>query len=978
MAQACGRYSSLRLGTKYNNTQSFRRALLSGVFGVAIATSINAPAAQAQEELEEAPEAPIIVTGSRIVRDGNDAPTPVSVVSTEELNVEAPANITDFVNTLPAVAGSQTAQSNSGSLSSSNSGINALNLRALGSERTLVLLDGRRSVTSSAAGLVDVNTFPQSLIERVEVVTGGASSVYGSDAVAGVVNFVLDRDYEGFKANYEYGVTTYGDVPNHKIEVTGGTSFMDDRIKVIGSVEYFKQEGVDTIDRDWNSHTFIVNNPNYAEGNGQPERIWADGIGEAILSPGGLITSGPFMGTYFGAISPTTGEASINQFAYGQTTGRYTIGGDYLLDDYHFGSNSLAPHEERISVFGRIGFEVTPDIELFAQVSWNRYEGRSYYQQTPSSATIQLDNPYLPQDFVDEVNAYNLANGTDISSVTIGTSNAGIPAAGANNVRTVERYLVGAEGTMDILGGVSWDVSYQVGRADLDQNLINTWLNSRINAMTDAVADGSGNIACRVNVDADPSNDLPGCIPINRVGIGGVTQEAVDYLFELTPFRNQIVEQEVYAFNLADNDLVDLWAGPISVAIGGEYRKETLTSILDPLQYQETWLYGNYKPDNGSYDVKEAYIETVIPLFYGADFNGAFRLTDYSSSGTVNTWKLGLTWQVIDDLKLRATYSRDIRAGNLLDLFATGTARTNAISRPLLNSNGNLSGQSVSDQFVQSATGNPQIDPEKAKTIGVGAIFTPTFFPEFAFSVDYFNIDLTDAIGSLSAEQAVLFCYEQKIAEQCLNIEYTGGQRFSTGQNLDIATIDLPLFNFAAQKVSGLDFEANYRTLLGPGDLSLRAVATHYIENVSDDGLSFPVDVAGASLPSWNYRLSATYEYNGFTTRLVGRGFDDGVIDNNYVVCTANCPLSTPEARTVNNNYRAGAFYLDANFTYKFEIAGVAAQALFAVKNVMDKDPYIYGAGTVGGNNTPAYPRTDRTLFDTLGRTFRLGLRVEI
>lgn len=937
----------------------------------------SAPAiAQETPEAEEsAPSSPIIVTGSRIVRDGYDAPTPLSVISGEEINTEAPANISDFVNTLPAVAGSQTGATNQGALSSSNAGINALNLRSLGSDRTLVLLDGRRSVTSSAAGLVDVNTFPQSLIERVEVVTGGASAAYGSDAVSGVVNFILDRDYEGFKANYEYGVTTYGDIPNHKIELTAGTSLLNDRLHIIASGEYFTQKGVDTIDRDWNTHTFIMNNPYYEPGNGQPERIWASGIGEAILSPGGLITGGPFKGTYFGAIDPGTGRATLGEFAYGPSTGRYTIGGDYLLDDYHFGSASLAPHEDRIGIFGRAGFEITPNIELFAQVSWNQYKGRSYYQQTPSSATIAIDNAYLPQSFKDMVADYNAANpGEEIDSVTIGTSNAGIPAAGSNNKRTVERYLVGAEGTLDFLGGLDWDVSYQMGRADLNQDLINTWLNSRINAMTDAVyaSDDSGNIVCRVNDDDDPTNDLAGCIPINRIGIGGVTDEAVDYLFELTPFREQIVKQEVAAFNFSTNNLFDMWAGPVSLAIGGEYRKESLKSILDPLQYEETWLYGNYKPDNGSYNVKEAYLETIIPLFDGADFNGAVRVTDYSSSGTVYTYKAGLTWQVIDAIKLRGTYSRDIRAGNLLDLFASGTARTNAITRPSLTGSG-----STSDQFVQSATGNPQIGPEKADTIGLGVVFTPGFLPGFAFSADYFNIDLKDAIGALSAEQTVLFCFEQKIAEQCLNIHYEDFPDSAVPLDEDIATIDLPVFNFAKQKVSGIDFEASYRTPLGPGDLALRAVASHYIENVSDDGFSYPTDQAGAGLPSWSYRLSASYDYNGFRTTIVGRGFDDGVIDNAYVVCSINCPLSSPDARTVNNNYRAGSFYLDTNFVYEFQVAGVTAQAKFAVKNVLNKDPYVYGAGSTGGNNVAAYARTNIGLYDVYGRTFRLGVSFE-
>lgn len=941
-----------------------------------LAGSALAVAITAMPQTSYAQDGTIVVTGSRIVRDGYDSPTPLSVLSAEEIEAEAPASISDFVNTLPSVAGSQDAQSNSGSLSSSNSGISALNLRELGSNRTLVLLDGRRSVTSSAAGLVDINTFPQSLIERVDVVTGGASAAYGSDAVAGVVNFVLDRDYEGFKADYNYGITTYGDVPNHKFQLTAGTSLMDDRIHVIGSAEYFTQEGVDFIDRDWNSHTFIFNNPDYVIGNGEPEYAWASGVGERRVLPGGIIRGGEFDGMYFGAID-AMGQAALGQFAFGQNTGRYTIGGDYLLEDYHFGSNSLAPDEERLSLFGRVGFEVTPDIELFAQVSWNQYENESYYQQTPSDATIMLDNPFLPTAFVDMVDEYNAANpGSEIDSITIGTSNAGIPAAGANNQRTVERYLIGAEGYIDTLGGLDWDVSYQIGRADLDQLLINTWLNSRINAMTDAVLDG-GSVVCRVNVDADPTNDLPGCIPINRVGIGGVTEEAVDYLFQLTPNRNQIIEQKVAAFNLSAPAIFDLPAGPISVAIGGEYRTESLESILDAQQYEERWLYGNYKPDNGDYNVKEAYFETVVPLFDGADFNGAVRVTDYSSSGTVYTYKAGLTWQIIDDLKIRGTYSRDIRAGNLLDLFATGTARTNAISRPTLDGAGNVTGASTSDQFVQSATGNPNIAPEKADTIGVGFVFTPMFAPGFALSVDYFNIDLKDAIDSLSAEQAVLFCFEQKIEEQCLNIHYTASPDSPVPLDEDIATIDLPLFNFSSQKVSGIDFEASYRAPVGPGDLTLRAVATHYIENVEDDGLSYPRDAAGAGLPSLSYRLTAAYAYEGARVTIVGRGFDDGVLSNNYVECTVNCPLSYPDARTINNNYRAGSFYLDTNFLYELELGSVTTKLTFAVKNLLNKDPYVYGAGSIGGNNTAAYPRTDRGLYDTLGRTFRLGIGFE-
>ncbi|MDB5687132.1 MAG: hypothetical protein JWR77_1721, partial [Rhizorhabdus sp.] len=248
----------------------------------ASAAAMFASAAQAQMAPVEEETAPseIIVTGSRIVRDGYNAPTPVSVISTKELKAEAPANIADFVNTLPSVRGSSTASNSSGSLSNGIAGIASINLRALGANRTLVLFDGQRSVASATNGNVDVNTFPQALIERVEVVTGGASSAYGSDAVAGVVNFILDKKYTGIKGEYEYGVTTYGDAPNHKATLTAGTSFGEGKGHILLSGEYFTQKGVDTIDRDWNDSGFFqIDNPAFTATNGQPARLVQAGIG---------------------------------------------------------------------------------------------------------------------------------------------------------------------------------------------------------------------------------------------------------------------------------------------------------------------------------------------------------------------------------------------------------------------------------------------------------------------------------------------------------------------------------------------------------------------------------------------------------------------------------------------------------------------------------------------------------------------------
>ena len=948
-----------------------KRELLAGAAGV-LAMALLPLQAQAQvapalgAEPVDNGEA-IVVTGSRIVRDGNDAPTPVSVISSEEINTEAPANIADFVNTLPSVSGSQTAVSNAGSLSNGQSGVSALNLRSLGQNRTLILINGQRSVASTSTGLVDINTIPQALIERVEVVTGGASSVYGSDAVAGVVNFILDTDFTGVEANYEYGVTTYSDIPNHKIQLTAGTPFADDRGHIVVSGEYFTQKGQHTIDRDWNDSGFFqINNPAYTATNGLPSRIVQSGIGSSNFTPGGLITSGPLQGTYFGAIDPATGRATLNELALGAVSGQWMVGGDYdLTSANHRSSSSLANDEDRISLFGRASYELADWLTVFGQASYSQFKGLSFYQQTPSvGVNIRSDNAFLPEELYDPTGA---------TSYTIGTSNAGIPASGGDTKRQVERYVVGGNGGFD-LGPLAWDWDgyYQHGKTTSRERLVNSWRNDRMAIVQDAVFDASGNIACRVNTDANTGNDMPGCVPLNRIGIGGVTQDALDYLFALYPEREQYITQDVAGINFSTSELFENWAGPVSLAFGGEYRKESVDGYADENQYSEngsfTWLYGNYRVTQGSYNVKEAYVETLFPLWEGLEFNGAVRVTDYSTSGTVTTWKTGLSWQPLDDIRIRGTVSRDIRAPNLSELFDPGTARTNSVNVP-------ADGSGVrAEEFIQNFTGNASLTPEIAKTYGIGVVFTPAFLPGFALSADYFDIEVSDAIGSIGAQTTADLCFEQGIQSFCDEINY------APGSTTDIQTIDISYLNFASQTAKGVDAEVSYRRPVGPGDVTLRALGTYNIENISDNGIDAPNDAAGVNagggIPTFTYRVSAGYELDsGFSAVFVGRGFSDGVYDNDYIECTSGCPATDPVNRTISENDIAGSFWLDANFTYDFEVSGLNAQALFAVKNVFDRDPVLVGNGP-DANNTPAYPQTNRSLYDTFGRVFRLGLRV--
>ncbi len=909
----------------------------------------------------------IVITGSRIVRDGYSAPTPVTVLGAADIQAQKPANISDFVNQLPAIGQGSTSGNSSGSLSNGIAGINTVNLRGLGAGRTLVLLNGQRSVASAVSGVVDINTVPQDLVERVEVVTGGASAQYGSDAVGGVVNFILDEKFKGLKLSADQGISTYGDGQNYRLAATIGKSMLDDRLHVLLSGEYFRQTGVDTIARDWNdSGYFQINNPAYTATAGVPQRLVGSGFGPATYTKGGLITAGPLRGTYF------LGDGQTGQLNFGTTNATsspWMIGGDSNTTlEGHVGTNSLIPHEERISFFDRIAFDVSDALQVYGQASYNRYRGQSFYQQTPSTGvTIRSDNAYLLTQYP-SVAAAMAANG--LTSITIGTSNYGFPVPGSDNTREVYRYVLGAKGKFSLFDQTwTWDSYYQHGATKSHEELTNTWNNARMALAQDAVL-SNGQIVCRSTLTA-PSN---GCVPIDRLGTGGVSAAALAYIYgSAQPQRDQTIKQDVAAASV-NGALFKLPGGVAAIAFGGEWRKEQIDGTVDP-QFSSGWLYGNYLVNRGEYSVKEAFAEVDLPVLPGLTLNGAGRYTDYSTSGTVQTWKVGATWQPIPDIKFRGTYSRDIRAPNLQELFAAGTARTNTV---ILPSNAPLSG---SQQFLETTIGNTNLKPERAKTWTLGAVVSPRFVPGFTVSFDYFDINIDDAIGSITSQNTVDFCYTGS-TQYCSNIVYTGGA---------LSRIIIQPFNFASQHERGFDIEASYRTELSaisaslPGRISIHGSATHYISNVIDNGI-FPIDYAGVnggslsgtySVPNWRYRISAVYDLDPFSLNLVARGFSSGVYGNDYIECTTGCPASTTRYRTINDNHIPGILYFDLSLGVKLDAGGHESRLNFIVNNLTNRDPVLIGNGP-DGNNVPAYAQTARSIYDVIGRTFRVAFTIKL
>ena len=963
-------------------------------------------------------ESDIIVTGSRIARYGFQAPTPLTVLTQEEIQTSSPSNnIADFVNQMPALAGSTRPANSRLNLSSGQAGINALNLRNLGEIRTLVLLDGRRSVGSTITGLVDINTIPQSLVQTIEVVTGGASAAYGSDAVAGVVNFVLDKKYEGLKVTADSGITDKGDGYNYSLSVAGGMAFgSDDRGHILLSGELAHRDGIFQVDRDWNATGYVrIQNPAYSAttNSSVPQFLIRRMVGAANSTPGGLITGSAggvanrLRGTYFGV------GGAVQQFQYGALTfpapsgtaaPTLTQGGDWRVNDS--GRRiGLDPEDDRHGVFGRLSYEVGTGIEVFAEASYNRQ--KVFFNAGPNLATgvslaatgcgtaaTAAAAPLTCNAFL--YNTLGPAALTGITGVTIATTAADLPFRAVANKREVQRYTIGAKGSVELFGKpATWDIYGQYGRAELREQLRNVMNIGRMSNATAAVFAPAGNaggyatgsIQCLVNLDAITTNDDRACVPLNRLGLGVANPAAIAYVLG-NPYRDETVEQYNAAANLSLTPFAT-WAGDVSVAIGAEYRKEQIKGFV-PAEFRplatvdatgrptttNRWSVGNYLPTNGSYDVKEAYVEVVVPLGLGIEFNGAARATDYSTAGYVTTWKAGATWQPIDDIRFRVTRSRDIRAPNLNELFAAGSANSDSVRNPAFTNDG-LNGPATFG-YSANVTGNLDLRPEKSDTWNAGAVIAPRFIPGFNLSVDYFRINLKNGISTFGAQEIIDLCFRGQ--QQFCDAYTTDPARSSPGQ--PYLLFRSQPFNAASQLVRGVDIDATYRLPLeaifdkAPGMVTVRGVATRYIDNRFNSGVPSAVvlNTAGvnggqASTPKWIYRFSASYDTPRFSITGVGRGVSSGKYVANGIECQTTCPVSTTQFPTYEENHVKGLFYADLNLTAKIDMGGTDAQFFVNVTNLFDASPLLVPETGLAANSTYS---------DLLGRAFRVGVRIAL
>jgi outer membrane receptor protein involved in Fe transport len=940
------------------------------------AAATSAETKPASDEASDAPAAAdIVVTGSRVITNGNAAPTPLTIATAQDLLQRAPSSIPDALNQLPQFAGSGSPTRNSFNLPGSIQTGNNLNLRNLGPARVLTLFDGFRMVPSASTGLVDSSLIPQMLISRVEIVTGGASAAYGSDAVSGVVNFVLNKQFNGLSYVAQAGASDRGDYDSVRLGVAFGHQF--GRLHIEGSAEYYRNGGIGSVnDRPGGNLNYsdVALGTTGAAGSATNPLTLQPGLQSLNIGFGGYLyrnAAGASSGILFnpGGQTPQTGTIYS---ASALCSNCNTATNDTALI-------SLVPKQQTDQYFLRADYEISDRVQAFVQGYYghgatSQNTGVTISRTGATAFSIFAGNPYIPATTLTP-NPASLTSPTTVPAYLLSRVSRDL---GTNSISQDGKTYGGTVGLTGNIGtSFKWDVAYSYGESErtIVANVVN---NVRLRAAVDAVVDpATNNIVCRVSL-TNPGL-YPGCIPINLFGEGSPSAAAVSYVrgqtFQTARYTQSVVEGNVRG------DLFELPYGAVSIAVGGSSRRQTYiqTSNSDPAVFvtpvgirgfSGTDFIGvNFGVGGGKVTVTEGYGEILVPLlkdvpfFRKLDLNGAYRYTDYSTSGGVSAWKVGGIWEPVEGLRLRATRSRDIRAPTLVELFQGSQTVNNAgIADPHVT-------PATSPNFVQTTSGNSALTPEKADTITVGAVFEPRFLPGFSLSLDYYKIKIRDAISGLSPQQILALCEASNgTGPSCSAITRPLPFSDRTAANAFTALRVVPL-NAAETAIAGFDIEANYRHPIGTGMFNVRALVTIPTEYKSRSAANLPfVDYLGNfdPLPSATQSLTAITNYHatasiGYVTEHFGIRVDEELIS----------PMKKSIQFTyagTENNIPAVA-YTNVDLTF-MKLGGTNATVFINVANLFDKQPPLISLGVPGSG----FP-TQRGLYDVVGRAITVGIR---
>ena len=982
------------MAQKQQLASAVRRALVMGAL-----TAAGSAPALAQESLGE-----IVVTGSRIRSANLESTTPVTQVTAADVVTQGVTRIEDLVNQLPQAFAAQNVTVSNGATGSAT-----LDLRGLGSPRTLVLIDGRRmpyggvQATSAAP---DINQIPTAMVERVDVLTGGASAVYGSDAVAGVVNFIMKKDFEGVQVTSQY--STYW----HENDFSGpGQTKLRDTIAGLNEVNPSEFALPDnTVTDGEGKELSLMIGVNSGDGRGNLTAYATVFDGDQILQRDRDYSACSLNPNPVGSFS--CGGSSTN--AGGRFTDFATY--DFTVDTadafrpfnattdlYNFGPLNHYQRPERRYSLGAMGhYEFNEHADVYTQLMFNDYE--SIAQIAPSgnffeTNSVNCDNPLLPASILGTIgcDAGAIANGDSVT-MYIGRRNVeggGRQQSFANNSF---RAVAGVRGAINDAWG--YDVSAQYSSVSVNTSTLNYYVTPRVARALDVIDNPDTpelDPTCRSVLDGTDAN----CIPWNPFVPGGITQDQLSYL-QAAGLQIGRISQEIYN-GIITGDLgvygikSPMASDGIQLVFGTEYRRDELSNNVDALQEagQLGGSGGPTIPISGSTLVNELFVEARIPIAQdqawaeSLSFDTAYRYSDYGSGTQTDTYKFGLEWAPIQDVRVRGSYQKAVRAANIVELFtAQGFNLFDAPGDPCgaaardpnasdaeciatgvpagLVGAGSLDSPAGQYNFTQG--GNQDLDPEESDTYSYGVVFTPRFAPGLAVTVDYFDIEITDTISTFGANNILTACYSGGDPQACAAIQRnpgTGQLWIGTGNVVDLNT------NIGSLSTKGWDFNVGYTGLeMGRfGSMAFNLTGTYLEELITQpvpgldidptdrvrdyyDCTGFYSTVCGTPSPTWRHRFRASWQTPWDV---------DLSLTWRYYHSVKGLDGANDQMSVNNLDYELPAedyFDLAANWAIT-EKAGVS----LGINNVLDDNPSISGAvGTTGNGNT--FPQT----YDALGR----------
>jgi outer membrane receptor protein involved in Fe transport len=940
-----------------------RCALVSGA--AVVATS--AIQVQAAEEVES-----VVVTGSRISRPEIEASVPVQVINSETIAEQGSQNIADILQELPAVGTPGNSRTNSNFATSAN-GVSTINLRNMDDKRTLVLVNGRRVVSGiGGSSEVDVNNIPTDLLENVQVLTGGASAVYGSEAIAGVVNFVLKDDFEGLNLRAQTGQTSERDRKQNLVSLTFGQN-ISDRGNVTFNIQYDKDYGLRS------SRRAISANDNPARSGYPPQ------------------------GRFFAADptdpDPNDGDDEFYEGAEWTYNANNQLQEGFAAAVDGFNRNPeryIAVPLERTLYTALAHYDLTDKVRLFFEGSYSEMDSRSSLEALATdnsdavlpdgtvSSGLSLDNPFIPDAIRADVLAAN--------ATTLGFLKRMNNVFDRSNVneRDFHRIVVGFSG--DVFDGWNWDVYYNQSRT-VEYTASETALRDRYYYALDAIAGPGGTAICR-----DAAARAAGCVPFNPFGFNSVSPESADYITaggKLDTY-NARIEQRVVAANITGS-VFALPAGDVMIATGVERRWEESEEIFS-LDTQLGNTMGNALSNAiGDYTVNEAYLETIIPILkdlpavQSLEFEAAVRVGDYSTVGSVTSWKGGLNWAPTDSVRFRGVYSKATRAPNIAELYsganqtfptgltdpcegatATSTRPQDAYCRSLPGFSQQIAPDgeyeyALSD--IQSIEGedrsNANLSEEEAQTWTVGVVLTPSALPNFTLSLDWFEIQIDDAIQFIPRQFTIDQCvFSAGTSALCGLVEREPAVTPRPRTPGSIYKVHTNYVNAASIKTKGIDVATSYSFNFANDQRMRFALAYTHLDELTLEPIEGVPAQNNVGQLDGSERLGAGFEHRANASLTYGIADFAAVWRVNYLssmkdTLDENAPALPPQF----NNIDAYTYH-DLQLRYDFG-ADKQYNAYLGIDNVFDKKPPVInqlGASHITGTETAA------DTYDAIGR----------